>query len=226
MAPNLPNASADVLTKLDLKYKILPNEPCCGEPLISLGLIDEARDMAIKVRKTIEESNVQKLVTSCSGCYNAFTKLYPKILDVDFSDIEILHMSLLLSQKMNEEFKLEKTLKLTYHDPCSLGRHSKIYDAPRKVLKSIEGLSFVEMEHTREFSRCCGGGGGVLSLDYKMAMKIAQNVLIKEIVPLGVEGLVTCCPSCYLNFKRTALKHKTPIKIYDLSEVAALCKRQ
>ena len=223
MAPNLANAAVEVLTKLDLGYKILNNEPCCGEPLISLGLIDEARDKAVKVKKVIEKAHIKRLVTSCSGCYNAFTKLYPDILGVNFSGIEILHMSQVLNKNMNEEFKLEKSIALTYHDPCSLGRHSKVYDAPRKVLESIEGLSFVEMEHTREFSRCCGGGGGVLSLDYKMAMKIANNVLTKDILPLGVEGVVTCCPSCYLNFKRTALKNKIPIKIYDLSEVAALC---
>jgi Fe-S oxidoreductase len=57
-----------------------------------------------------------------------------------------------------------------------------------------------------------------------MAMEIANNMLIKDIIPLGVEGLVTCCPSCYLNFKRTVLKNKNPIKIYDLSEIAALCR--
>ncbi len=222
MAPNIANASVEVLTKLDLDYKTLKSEPCCGEPLISLGLIDEARDIAVKVKKAIEEAQIKRLVTSCSGCYNAFTKLYPEILGVDFSDIEILHISQVLSKNMNEEFKLEKSMALTYHDPCSLGRHSTVYDAPRKVLKSIEGLNFVEMEHTREFSRCCGGGGGVLSLDYKMAMEIANNMLTRNILPLGVEGLVTCCPSCYLNFKRTVLKNKIPIKIYDLSEVAAL----
>ena len=116
-------------------------------------------------------------------------------------------------------------MTLTYHDPCSLGRHSKVYDAPRKVLESIEGLNFVELDRARECARCCGGGGGVQSLDYKMAMEIANNMFANEILPLGVEGLVTCCPSCFLNFKRTALKNKIPIKIYDLSEVAALCGR-
>ena len=225
MAPNLANAAVDVLTKLDLGYKILKNEPCCGEPLINLGLIDEARDTAEKVKKVVEKAHIKRLVTSCSGCYNTFTRLYPEILGINFSGIEILHISQVLSKNMNKEFKLEKSMALTYHDPCSLGRHSKVYDAPRNVLESIEGLNFVEMEHTREFSRCCGGGGGVLSLDYKMAMEIANNMLTKEILPLGVEGLVTCCPSCYLNFKRTALKNKIPLKIYDLSEVAALCVR-
>ena len=181
-----------------------------------------AKKSAVKVKKVVEEANIKRLVTSCSGCYNAFTRLYPEILGINFSGIEILHMSQVLSKNMNKEFKLEKTMKLTYHDPCSLGRHSKVYDPPRKVLESIEGLNFVEMEHIKEFARCCGGGGGVLSLNYKMAMEIANNMLTRDILPLEVEGLVTCCPSCYLNFKRTVLKNKIPIKIYDLSEVAAL----
>lgn len=225
MAPNIANATAEVLSKLDMGYKILNNEPCCGEPLISLGLIDEAKNIAEKVKKVVEKAHIERLVTSCSGCYNAFTRLYPEILGINFSSIEIIHISQVLSKNMNKKFKLEKSMALTYHDPCSLGRHSKVYDAPRNVLKSIEGLDFIEMERTRKFSRCCGGGGGVLSLDYMMAMKIANNMLIKDILPLEVEGLVTCCPSCYLNFKRTALKNKIPIKIYDLSEVAALSRR-
>jgi len=222
MAPNIANASAEVLTKLNLDYKILKDEPCCGEPLITLGLIDEAKDKAVKVKKAVENADVKRLVTSCSGCYNTFTKFYPEILGVDFSDVEILHISQVLSKNMNNGFKLDKSLKLTYHDPCSLGRHSKVYDAPRDVLKSIENLNFIEMERTKECARCCGGGGGILSLNYKMAMEIANNMLTRDILPLEVEGLVTCCPSCYLNFKRTALKNKIPIKIYDLSEVAAL----
>jgi len=224
MAPNIANATADVLTKLDLEYKILKNEPCCGEPLITLGLIDEAKDSAEKVKKAIETTEIKRLVTSCSGCYNTFTNFYPEVLGVELSDVEILHISQVLEKNMDKKFKLEKKMTLTYHDPCSLGRHSQVYDTPRKVLDSIEGLNFVELDRTREYARCCGGGGGVQSLDYKMAMEIANNMFANDITPLGVEGLVTCCPSCYLNFKRTALKNKIPIKIYDLSEVAALCK--
>ena len=223
MAPNIAQATAEVLTKLDLRYKIMNSEPCCGEPLISLGLINQAKNIAEKVKKVVEKTHVKKLVTSCSGCYNTFTKLYPNVLDVDFSDIEILHISQVLSTNIHENFKLEKPMTLTYHDPCTLGRHSKIYNAPRKVLESIEGLNFIEMERNKEYAGCCGGGGGVLSLDYKMAMKMANTMLTKDILPLNVEGLVTCCPSCYLNFKRTVLKNKIPIKIYDLSEVATLC---
>jgi Fe-S oxidoreductase len=223
MAPNIANATAEVLKKLNLDYNILKSEPCCGEPLLSLGLIDEAKDYAVKVKKELENANIKKLVTSCSGCYNTFKRLYPEILGIDLEGIEILHTSQVLSKNMNEEFKLEKPLKLTYHDPCSLGRHSNVYDAPREVLESIEGINFIELERSKECAKCCGGGGGILSLDYKMAMEIAGNMLKNDIIPLDVEGLVTCCPSCYLNFRRTVLKNKIQIKVYDLSEVAALC---
>jgi Fe-S oxidoreductase len=222
MAPNIATASADILTKLDLDYKILDHEPCCGEPLINLGLTEEAKNRAVKVKKVVEKAQIKKLVTSCSGCYNTFTKFYPEILGVEFSGIEILHTSQVLGKNVSDEFRLKQPMSLTYHDPCTLGRHSKVYDAPRKVLESIEGLQFIEKDHIKEYSRCCGGGGGLLSLDYHMAMDIAKNMMIHDILPLKVEGLVTCCPLCYLNFKRTALKHKIPLKIYDLSEVVNL----
>jgi Fe-S oxidoreductase len=226
MAQNIAQATATVLKKLDLKYKLLNKEPCCGEPLITLGLVEDAREVAQNVVKEVEAADVKRIVTSCSGCYSTFTQLYPEILGVTFPNIEILHISQILSKNIEKGFKLEKPLKVTYHDPCSLGRHSKVFDAPREVLGSIEGIDFIEMDRTKEFASCCGGGGGVLSLDYKIAMDIADKMLKRDVMPLEVEGLVTCCPMCYQNFKRTAAKNRIPIKVYDLVEIVAQSTRR
>ena len=222
MAPNIAEATAEVLKKLGLGFKLLNGELCCGEPLISLGLLDEARHIAVRVVEAIEGANVKRLITSCSGCYNAFTKLYPETLGIEFSNVEILHISQLLNQNVNAGFKLEKPIAVTYHDPCSLGRRSKVYDAPRNVLKSIEGVKLVEMNPTREYSGCCGGGGGLWSLNHEMAMEMAYRRLLRDVVPLRVEGLVTCCPICYMNFKLASAKKKVPVKVYDLAEIAAM----
>ncbi|MEE9151072.1 MAG: (Fe-S)-binding protein, partial [Thermoplasmata archaeon] len=121
--PNIAKATAYVLIKVGKEFKILTEEPCCGEPLICLGLLDEAKGIALKVVETIKNANVEQFITSCSGCYNAFTRLYPDILGVEFSGLEILHTSQLLSKNMSG-FKLEEPMKVTYHDPCTLGRHA------------------------------------------------------------------------------------------------------
>lgn len=222
MAPNIAKASADTLTKLGFDFKLLEGEPCCGEPLINLGFLDEARDVAARVVEAVQGANVKRLVTSCSGCYNTFTRLYPETLKVGFPDIEVFHVSQLVSQNADGKLKLEKPMTLAYHDPCTLGRHSKVYDAPRNALKSIEGLTLVEAEPSKEFSGCCGGGGGLYSLNNEMASEIAYGRLSRDVLPLGVDGLVTCCPVCYLNFKRTAAKKKVDLNVYDLAEIVSL----
>ncbi|MEE9151552.1 MAG: heterodisulfide reductase-related iron-sulfur binding cluster, partial [Thermoplasmata archaeon] len=80
----------------------------------------------------------------------------------------------------------------------------------------------VEMERNRQFASCCGGGGGLPSLKPNMALEIAERKLSKEVLPLGVEALVTSCPMCYLNFKYSSIKKKIPLKIYDLNEIVAM----
>jgi heterodisulfide reductase subunit D len=223
-APSIASATAQALTKFGDGYKILENEPCCGEPLICLGYLDEARSIALDVKKEIEEANVDQLVAPCSGCYNAFIKLYPEILGVEISGVEILHSSQFLIKNL-DKIKLENPMTVTYHDPCTLGRHAGVYDEPRKVLESIEGVTLKEMDKTREFSTCCGGGGGLPSLEPKMALNIALGKLEREVLPLGVDALVTGCPMCHLNFKLNAAKKKLPLKVYDLSEIVSMGTR-
>lgn len=224
-APNIASATAEMIKRAGEEFKILPDEPCCGEPLICLGLMDEAKAIATKVMEAVESANVERLIAPCSGCYNAFTKLYPEVLGIEFSDIEILHSSQFL-EKNFDGYKLEEPMKVTYHDPCTLGRHAGVYEEPRKVLESIEGIELVEMDRNRKFSSCCGGGGGLPSLEPNMALEIAHRKLSKEVVPLGVEALVTSCPMCYLNFKYTSMKKKIPLKVYDLSEIAAMSVKE
>jgi Fe-S oxidoreductase len=225
-APGIAKASVKALKGIDVKVKLLEGEPCCAEPLITLGLLDEAKEIATKVVQQIKDSGAKRVVASCSGCYNTFKRFYPELLEVEIPDVEIVHISELLGREKEESsesgLKLEKSLKLAYHDPCSLGRHTKVYDAPRKVLESIEGVTLVEAYPSKEFSGCCGGGGGLWSLNNEMANKIAEGRLRRDILPLEVDGIVTCCPLCNLNFRHTAAKKKIPLKVYDIAEIVAM----
>ncbi len=220
-APNIISATAEVMNKLGHKFRVLKEEPCCGEPLICLGLFDEAREIATNVVKAIHDAGVEKVIAPCSGCYNAFTKLYPEMLGVELSGVEVAHSSQFFEKNL-KELKAQKPMRITYHDPCTLGRHAGIYDEPRKVLESIEGLTLVEMDRNKQFSACCGGGGGLPTIDQKMPLEIAFRKLERDVLPLGVDALVSSCPMCYLNFKYSAMKRKIPLKIYDLSEIVML----
>ena len=123
--PDIIGATADVLNKMGHGFKVLSQEPCCGEPLICLGFMDEAREIAQGVVKDISDSGVSEVIAPCSGCYNAFKHLYPERLGVEFEGVEILHSSQFLAKNI-KDLKLENPLKITYHDPCTLGRHRNI----------------------------------------------------------------------------------------------------
>jgi heterodisulfide reductase subunit D len=221
-ATNIAKNTADVLSKTGATFTVLQEEPCCGEPLVCLGFVEEARALASNVRKAIEEAGVKTVVTPCTGCYDAFTRLYPEKLGIEFHDIEFLHLTMFLQDRI-EGLKLPEQLTVTYHDPCTLGRHAGEYEAPRRILNSIEGVELVEMQRTREFAGCCGGGGGFPSIDLNASGEIAQKMLERDVLPLGVDALVSSCPMCHLNFKYAAKKGKMPLKVYDISEIIAMC---
>jgi Fe-S oxidoreductase len=222
MSQNIARATAKILDKIGGGFRLLDNEPCCGEPLITLGLVEEAKEVAGRVVEAIKASGAKRIVTSCSGCYNTFKNLYPKKLGMEIPGVEILHVSQLLEKIEGKDLKLKEPVRIVYHDPCSLGRHSGVYDPPRELLKSIEGVELVEMDPTRELSICCGGGGGLWSLNRQMAMEIASRKLEKSLRNVEADAIVTCCPVCYNNFRYTLKKAKSPLKVYELAEIVAM----
>jgi heterodisulfide reductase subunit D len=122
------------------------------------------------------------------------------------------------------KFTKKVPLKVTYHDPCHLGRHlgeNGVYDAPRSVLKAVPGIELVEMERNRENAWCCGAGAGVSQANPELALWTAGERL-KEAGATGASALVTACPWCIRNFKDAAKEYGEQIDIYDISEVACM----
>ena len=111
-------------------------------------------------------------------------------------------------------------LKVTYHDPCYLGRHSKVFDAPREILKSLPGVEFIEMERNSEESMCCGGGGGGLWMEKAKGERLS-DLRIEEAMGTGATVLATACPYCITMFEDSSrtLNVDDQIKIKDLTEL-------
>jgi Fe-S oxidoreductase len=138
------------------------------------------------------------------------------------SSFELYHITEYLDKLVKEgklKFTKEFKKKIAYHDPCHLGRHAKVFDPPRNILKAIPGVQIVEMRHERDDSQCCGAGGGFKSAFNDMAESIAAR-RVQEAVDAGAELIVTACPFCQVNLMAGAKKAGLDIKTMDVVQVA------
>jgi Fe-S oxidoreductase len=112
--------------------------------------------------------------------------------------------------------------KVTYHDPCYLGRHNKVFEEPRKVLESIPGLELIELPDSREDSLCCGGGGGRIWMETKREERFSE-LRIQQALDIGAEVLVISCPYCMLNFNDSLLSmgKEDVLEVKDVSELVS-----
>lgn len=213
-------ATANLLNTAGVNYGILgAKEMCCGESVRKAGNETLFKRLARENIKTFIENGVKKIVVSSPHCYHTFKNEYPEF-KVNF---EVLHITQYLGQLINEgKLKITKEFKhkVTYHDPCYLGRHNGIYDEPRDILKKIPGLELKEMTDTRESSLCCGMGGG------RIWMETAKNerfsdIRLKQAQETGAEILATACPYCITQFEdgRLSLPDSNSIQIKDITEI-------
>ena len=213
-------ATATLLNKAGVNFGILGSkENCCGESVRKAGNEALFKRLARENMKAFIEHGVKKILVSSPHCYHAFKNDYAEFK----FNFEVVHTSQYLFQLMNEG-KLKPTKeygkKVTYHDPCYLGRHNDIFDEPRGVLKKISGLELVEMADAREDSLCCGMGGGRIWMETAKGERFS-DLRLQQAIGVGAEVLATSCPYCITQFEdsRLALKDSEVIQIRDITEV-------
>jgi Fe-S oxidoreductase len=213
-------ATANILNKAGVDFGILGSkENCCGESVRKVGNEALFKRLARENIKTFIENGVKKILVSSPHCYHTFKNEYPEFM-VSF---EVVHISQYLFQLINEG-RLEPTReyrkKVTYHDPCYLGRHNGIYDEPREVLTSIPGLELNEMADAREDSLCCGMGGGRIWMETAKGERFS-DLRLQQAIGVGAEVLATSCPYCITQFEdsRLTLKDSEAIQIKDITEI-------
>ncbi|MFC1871344.1 (Fe-S)-binding protein [Chloroflexota bacterium] len=189
--------SIRVLNALGIEPMLLPNERCCGHDLLWTGDTDSFRRLADQNAAMIRESGAKKVIFACPEGYRTFKKDYPNFIDIDF---EVQHIAEFIAGRIaqNNVELGEIRKRVTYHDPCRLGRHLDIYDPPRTVLNAIPGLELVEMEHNRDDSLCCGTSAFTNCDLYSKQIRIER---LQEAKATGAEILVTTCPKCQIHFK-------------------------
>ena len=211
-------ATAEILNYLGVDFRILKEEHCCGSPIFMTGQVDKAKKIAETNIETFKNAGIKKIITSCAGCYRMLKEIYPKKFGLKH-EFKIMHLPEFLLEKVhNNEIKFTQKLnmKITYHDPCHLGRHMGIYDAPRELLKKIPGIELVEMVRTKQNAWCCGSGGGVRSA-FKELSESAALSRIEEAKSTGAEVIVSACPFCANQFKSNISANE--INVLDIAEV-------
>lgn len=202
--PEILQDLVEILDAANVDYAILhPEEWCCGSVALRSGHGKLAMELAVHNMNAFKEAGARRIITHCSGCYRTMKIDYP-LIEGGF-DLEVLHVTEFIKKLLEEgKLKLTKSINetVTYHDPCHLGRHTGIYDAPRDILKQI-GLKLAEMPRNKDSAWCCGAGGGVKSAFPELAVDIAKE-RIEEANSIGVNTLVTACPFCVRNLKDAA----------------------
>jgi Fe-S oxidoreductase len=213
-------ATANILNQAGVDFGILgAKENCCGESIRKAGDEKLYKRLARENIKTFIDNGVHKILVSSPHCYHTFKNEYTEFN----TNFEVVHISQYLFELINEgrlELTKEYGKKITYHDPCYLGRHNGIYDEPRQVLKKVPGLELIEMADSRQDSLCCGGGGGRIWMETPKGERFS-DLRLEQATAVGAEVLVTSCPYCITNFEesRLALADSEAVEIKDITEI-------
>ncbi len=203
---------------IDIAY-LGEDEWCCGVPQFADGNRAVAEKMIVHNIEALKNAGVKCVLTSCAGCFHALSSDYPEIFgELPF---EVKHSSQVIAEMIADgRLKPQKELgkKVTYHDPCHLGRHEKVYDAPRDIIKAIPGASLVEMARVKENALCCGGGSIVSTAFPELTKDIAAD-RVSEAAATEAAILVSACPSCENNLAPAARKAK--MKVTDVNVLLA-----
>ncbi|MBY8985027.1 MAG: FAD-dependent oxidoreductase [Candidatus Lokiarchaeota archaeon] len=216
----IPKSVIGILNQNDIVPVVLPEEKCCGHDAIWRGDVETFKTLAEYNVNLFKNAGVKTLIFSCAEGYYTWKHEYKKLFKgKDEFDFEIYHITeYILKEKLLEDISfpsLDK-IKVTYHDPCRLGRMSSVFDAPREVLKQIPSVQIVEMEDTMQDADCCGVSAYISCNEDS---KKLQEKKILQAIETGAEYLITACPkclahlNCYLNEHRE-LKDK--IKSIDI----------
>ncbi|MBI5956663.1 MAG: (Fe-S)-binding protein [Chloroflexi bacterium] len=220
MVFSIPQAFVQILKRAGLEYVILGGQEwCCGFPLMAAGMQADVRDLVAHNMARVREAGAEGLVTTCPSCYHTWAHDYAAIAGQELG-FKVQHASEFLEELVRGGVirlsRLED--KVTYHDPCDLGRNSDIYEAPRRLIRSIPGISLVEMRHNRDQALCCGGGGDLEMNDPDLTAALARRRL-QEALGTGATHLLSACQQCQRTLGSAARKERLRLKVTDVVEL-------
>jgi heterodisulfide reductase subunit D len=214
LAQKIPIALAEIMDASGIDFSLLGKEEwCCGFPLLGAGLMEMFADFRIQNLAAVKAKGARQVVFACPSCYQMWREYYE-------TDLELLSAPELLSRLVREgKTPLSKLpLTVTYHDPCDLGRGAHVFEEPREVIRSIPGVTLVELPQNREKCMCCGGGGNLEMVDPDLAAKIAK-AKIDEVLATGAQAVVTSCQQCVRTLTSHVKRNKIQLEVLDIVQL-------
>jgi Fe-S oxidoreductase len=213
-------ATARMLHRAGVTFAILgPKESCTGDPARRLGNEYLYQEQAKANIATLQAVGAKKVVASCPHCFNTLKNEYPAL----GGDVEVIHHAELLDHLVRSGKLTPGTSyqgKVTYHDPCYLGRHNRVFDEPRSVLSAIPGVEQVEMKRCRERGFCCGAGGARMWMEETIGKRVNME-RTEEALGTGADVVSTACPYCMIMLDDAvrANNKEDEVRVLDLSQL-------
>ena len=217
IAQKIPIALAEIFEAGEVRFTLMgEDEWCCGFPLLGAGLMDMFQEFVDHNIDAVKKRGAKQIVFSCPSCFQMWKEHYP----LKEHGIEITHSTTyLLEMIRHKKFSFNDVpMKVTYHDPCDLGRGAKVFNAPREVIRSIPGIEFIELSSNREKCTCCGGGGNLEMVDAGLSTNIAKKK-IEEVLETGAQAVVTACQQCVRTMTTFVKRNKVPIEVMDITQL-------
>jgi Fe-S oxidoreductase len=223
-AKKATKAIAELLHVAGVKFAVLgPAEACTGDPARRLGNEFVFSMLAQQNIETLNDAKVKKVIASCPHCFNTISREYPQL----GGNYEVIHHTQLLA-RLVEEGKLTPVTpvdeKITYHDPCFLGRHNKVYTPPRAIIDAVPGTTAEEMHRCKGKGFCCGAGGARMWLEERTGKRI-NTERIEEALALDPDTVTTACPFCMVmlgdavNAKKAVGEAKDTLEVIDVAQL-------
>jgi Fe-S oxidoreductase len=223
-AKKTTKAIAELLHVAGVSFAVLgPAETCTGDPARRMGNEFVYSMLAQQNIETLNEAGVRKIVASCPHCFNTIANEYPQL----GGNYEVMHHTQLLASLV-EQGKLTPVKpveeKITYHDPCFLGRHNKVYTAPREIMEKVPGVQAQEMHRCKERGFCCGAGGARMWMEERIGKRI-NTERIDEALGTDPDTISTGCPYCMVmlgdavSAKKSSGEAKETLEVVDVAQL-------
>ena len=225
-AKKTTKAIATLLHQAGVRFAVLgPAETCTGDPARRIGNEFVFSMLAQQNIETLNEAGARKVVASCPHCFNTISREYPQL----GGNYEVIHHTQLLA-KLVEEGTIKPAVrveeKLTYHDPCFLGRHNKVFTPPRQILDAVPGVEAEEMHRCKNRGFCCGAGGARMWMEERIGKRI-NTERIDEALALNPDTISTACPYCLVMLgdavaaKKSSGDAKDTLEVVDVAQLLA-----